>query len=147
MEKKGDATLTLIALGIAIVAIIVVSMFLYVAKSIASGKAAAKTTFARDIALTIDALYSYPYDVEVKYEADLSQFIVSISGNTVKIYDSSYVSLDSNNNLKGNDPMFAQYSFASINEKPEFIFNKPKMLVFKKIDSRLTITAQNEAIA
>ena len=137
MRKRGQ--LINIALITIVVAAIVGLSYPYIAKSLATGKTALKVAAARDIALILDTIYAYPYDIELEYDVDLSKFIVEISENSVKVYDASLVKISNDNKLSGKDIIFAQYSFVPANEKPNFIFDKPKRLVFKKENGELEI--------
>ena len=141
MQKRGQ--LVFIALITIIMAAIVAFSYTCIAKSLATGKTALKVSAARDMALIIDTIYAYPYDVELEYDIDLSKFIVEISENNVKIYDASLVKLEEDK-ITGRDPFFAQYSFSPVSEEPNFIFDKPKKLVFKKENGKLLVTQQNE---
>ena len=141
MQKRGQ--LVIIALITLLVAAFVVFSYIQIARSLSTGKTALKVSAARDIALIIDTLYAYPYEVELEYDVDLSLFIVEISENSVKIYDSSFVKMESDNKVTGRDILFAQYNFAPTAgeefEELNFIFDKPKKLIFKKINGKIKI--------
>jgi hypothetical protein len=139
MRKRGQ--LVVISLITIIVSAVVFISLIYISKSLATGKAALKVAAARDIALTIDTVYAYPYDMEFEYDVDLSKFIVDISENSVKVYDASLVKIDKDKNIIGNDLMLAEYAFAPANEKPHFILERPKKLSFKKENNKLYLTA------
>ena len=142
MQKRGQ--LVFIALITIIVAAIVAFSYPYIAKSLATGKTTLKVSAARDMALIIDTVYAYPYDVEIEYDFDLSKFIVEISENNVKIYDASLIELGEEDEIIGRDLFFAQYSFSPVGEEPNFIFDRPKKLIFKKENGKLLVTQQNE---
>ena len=104
-----------------VVAIIAALMFPIIAKAYASGDIILKITAVRDIALTIDTIYSYPQDLELEYDVDLSKFKVEISEGEVKIDRE-------------------KYAFSPIGESPDVILDKPKKILFSKEDGVLTIT-------
>ncbi len=133
MAKRGSM-ITVITLVILVVALFVFVAIPQIAKVYASGKAALKASAARDIALTLDAIYASPYDMEIEYNFDLSDFKVTISGNKVKVYGKSYGEPRS-------DPTLAQYDFVSVNDAPNFALDQPKKIVFKKFEGVLSITA------
>lgn len=139
MTKKGGSTLTFLALLILLISVIVWFSYLEGGKKFAKKEISLKAASAKNIALMIDTIYAYPYDMEIEYDIDLSKFVVEISENSVKIHDSSLVNVDSNKKLVGKDENFAQYGFVPINDDPTFIFDKPKDFIFKKIDGKLTI--------
>jgi len=119
MRKRGHM-LVIIALITTVIAIFVFLTFPNLAKDIKTGKIILKEASARDIALIIDTIYAYPYDMEVEYNVDLSDFVVQISQNTVKIRD-------------------AEYSFVPVNDNPDFALNRPKKIIFTKTDGKLTV--------
>ncbi len=108
-------------------------MYPMIAKSYATGKVALKTAAARDIAFVIDSMYVYPYDIQIDYDYDLSDFMVKISDNNVEIYEASFATAES-------DPTLAKYTFVSVDDNPNFILDKPTEIVFKKENGILTVT-------
>lgn len=128
MNKRGQ--MVIIAIIIVVIAVFVGITYPKIAKSLGTGKVALKTAAARDIAFVIDSIYSYPYDVELEYDYDLSDFTVKISDNKVEIYEGT---------LEG-DLTSAAYSFVPVKDNPEFTLDKPKKIVFKKTGDKLEIT-------
>lgn len=141
MKKRGNA-LVFISIITLVVGLFVGLIYPKIAKVYATGEIALKTSAARDIALIIDTLYAYPYDANIEYGYDLSNFIVDISQNSVKIYSISFVTLEGNE-IKGNDPTFAKHSFTPVkknaNENLDYKFDQPKRLVFNKANGKLFI--------
>ena len=131
MNKRGQ--MVIIAIIIVVIAVFVGITYPKIAKSLGTGKVALKTAAARDIAFIIDSIYSFPYDVQLEYDYDLSDFIVKISYNTVEIYEAQYSTPEK-------DLTSAAYSFVPVKDSPEFILNKPKKIVFKKTGDKLEIT-------
>tara|TARA_B100000315_G_C14282864_1_gene453826 strand:+ start:22 stop:471 length:450 start_codon:yes stop_codon:yes gene_type:complete len=131
MTKRGSITYVLIVIIILILALVVFLTIPMIAQSYASGKIALKVAAAKDIALILDTIYSYPYDTELRYDVDLSDFKVDIFNNTVKIYEKSYGS-------PGADPKLAQYSFVPVNDILGFTLEKPKSIEFKKENGKIT---------
>jgi hypothetical protein len=137
MSKRGQ--IVLIALITIVIAAIVGLTYPRIASAYATGAFSLKVSATEDIALIIDTIYAYPYDVEVEYEVDLSKFIIAVSDGKVKLYGSSFVSLDSSNKIVGIDPIFSQYPFLPGNENINFILDKPKKIKFIKNDGKLSI--------
>ena len=137
MTKRGSITYVLIVIIILIMAIVVFLTIPMIAKSYASGKIALKVAAARDIALILDTIYSYPYDTELRYDVDLSDFKVDIVNNNVKIYEKSYGS-------PGADPKLAQYSFVVVDDNPNFFLDEPENIVFEKKDGKMKCNYQKE---
>jgi len=142
MTKRGQ--LFLIAIITMVVAAAIGVTYPRIAKAYTTGAISLKISAARDIALTIDTIYAYPYDMELEYGLDLSKYIVEISGDSVRIYDKSFVRL-SGNKVQGIDPKFAQYSFVPGNENLNFLLDGPKLIIFSKTDGKLNII-KNENI-
>lgn len=127
MAKRGQ--LVFIAIITLVVALFVGVMYPKIAKAYASGEVTLKVVAAKDIALTIDTIYAYPYDIEVEYDVDLSKFVVEISQNDVKV------------KKPGIDSTAGEYRFVSIgNDDPSTTLNNPKKIIFSKEGSELTIT-------
>jgi hypothetical protein len=137
MTKRG--TLTLIAIGGIIVAAIVILTFLRVSELYATGRITAKVAATRDIALVIDAIYSYPHDITLEYNYDLSDFIVEISQSSVRIYSTSLVTLDDEDKIRGKEKP-KPYAFVPADDDPSVILDRPRKIVFEKEDGVLTIT-------
>lgn len=129
MSKRG-AMLVLITMITLIVAIVVALMFPFATKSITSGEAILKTIASKDIALIIDTIYAYPYDMEVEYDVDLSGFVVVISQNSVMIDNQEPGSF-----VRVNDENFPIRS--GINT---MTLDNPEKIFFRKEDGKLTIT-------
>lgn len=126
MTKKGMGIILISLIGI-IVALFVFLVIPEIAKTYASGKVALKVAAARDIALILDTMYAYPYDMEFEYNVDLSDFVVEISENNVVIKIASLSA----------DPTDAVYSFVPINDVPSYILQNPQKIIFKKLDGRI----------
>jgi|TARA_B100001971_G_scaffold134278_1_gene124095 hypothetical protein len=142
MKKRGveSGGLVLISIITLIVALVVGLLYPRIAKVYGTGEIVLKTTAARDIALIIDEMYVYPYDINVEFDYDLSNFIVEISQNSVKIYSRSFVTLEGDE-IQGNDPSSAEYSFTTTRGSDlDLVFDKPRKLHFNKVDGELSIT-------
>ena len=129
MKKKGNMLVFLAIISV-LVAIFVFIAMPKIAESYASGKIALKIVAARDIALTLNTIYAYPYDVKMDYDVDLSDFTVKIADKEVQV---SFASLSI-------DPKPAEYPFVPVGENPNFILNKPKKIAFGKKEGKLTVT-------
>jgi len=129
----------LVALILAIIGVFVFLIFQGISKAYASGEVALKAAIARDISLLIDTIYAYPYDMQITYNEDLSNFVVEILQGNVNIHSASYVAV-SRGQLQGSDLTSARYSFAPLNDNPGFILDKPAKMVFQKQSGKLTIT-------
>ena len=138
ISKRG--TLTLIAIGGIIVAAIVLLTFLKISELYATGRITAKVAATRDIALVIDAIYSYPYDTTLDYNYDLSDFIVEITQNDVRIYSTLFVTLDDEGNIQG-DEKPKPYPFVPTDDDPSVILDRPNGIHFEKKGGILTITS------
>ena len=132
MAKRGSM-LVFISIITLLIALFVGVVYPMIAKAYASGEVALKVAAARDIALILDTVYASPYDIELNYDFDLSKFVVKISADKVEIDDPSFGAPES-------DPTLASYSFVPVDDKPNFILNNPKKIVFKKEKGVLTVT-------
>lgn len=132
MKKRGSM-LVFIAIIVLVIALFVFLMMPKIAKTIASGKYALKVATARDIALILDTIYAYPYDIRLDYDTDLS-------GLEVKIFD-KLVTVQENDL----DPTLAKYPFVPIiNDNPDFLLRSPRKIYFYKTDSRVRVSAIEE---
>ena len=121
----------LIAIVTLLIALFVLVVYPMIAKAYASGKMALKVSAARDIALILDTMYAYPYDMEIEYNFDLSDFTIKITGTKVEIRDASF-------GFIGNDPTTAVYSFSPINDNVDIELTRPQKIVFKKENGHIT---------
>ena len=138
MKKRGN--LTLIAIITIVVGVAAGLTFLAVGKAYANGSIALKTAAARDIALALNTICSYPQDMEFTYDINLQKFIVKISENTVKVYDKSFVGY-TGKDVSGIDPKFSKYSFVC-SQKLDFVLDSPKKIIFAKKDGKLAISKE-----
>lgn len=127
MKKRGSM-LVFIAMISVVISVFIFLIMPQIAKAYVSGKLALKVAAARDIALVLDTMYSYPYDMVLEYDVDLSDFIVEVSQKTVKIKMASQTV----------DPIEAKYGFVPINDDPAFTLLKPKKIIFKKENGKIT---------
>jgi len=132
--------LVFVAIITLVIAVIIGLSYPIIAKAYATGEVSLKVASARDIALLIDTICAYPYDMKVQYELDLSKFILEFYDNKVKIYSASYVSLGQNNNVIGRDPTYAEYSFVPCNNNLKSVLKNPEKLVFSKKGGELSIS-------
>src|SRR3989338_4356688 len=130
MKKRGNSMLVFIAMIGILIALFVLLVMPQIAKAYASGKLALKAAATKDIAIILDTMYSYPYDMALEYDVDLSDFIVEISQKTVKIKMTS-LSID---------PSAEGYAFVPIDDDLDFTLSKPKKIIFKKENGKITVT-------
>lgn len=135
MKKRGN--LVTISLIVVIVGLIVALMLPKIAKDRATGVIAFKTASARDIALTLNTICSYPYDTEIKYKSGLKDFIIEIKNNKVNVYDKFYVTID-NGRILGKDPTASSYQFNCL-EKIDSVISNPDIIVMTKKGSVIEI--------
>jgi len=117
---------------IAIIILVAALFVVFALPKINPGKIALKTAAARDIALILNTIYVYPYDIEMQYDFDLSEFVIEVSQQKVRIYDPSFG--------VAKDPTAAEYPFVPVNDNPNFILDKPSKIIFKKEKGVLTVT-------
>lgn len=138
MKKRGSM-LTIIAIFGVLVGGIVLYAYIKISEVYGTGQIAVKTAATRDIALILDTMYAYPYDMEITYESyDLSEFIIVISQNSVKMYNADFVTLE-DNEIKGKDLTSTKYSFTPVNDELDLILDRPAEIIFKKINGELII--------
>lgn len=130
MTKRGSMLVPISIISLIIMGIVGFGLP-KIAENAASGKVALKTAAARDIALILDTMYAYPYDVEMEYNFDLSDFTVEICGKKVKISEG------------GLDPTAAQYPFVPVDDNPKFVSDNPEKIFFKKEEGKITCQYQN----
>lgn len=128
-KKRGleASTLTILAIGGIVIAAFVFIVMPMVTKAFASGKISLKVAAARDIALILDTMYAYPYDMELEYDFDLRDLTIKIIENQVEV---DLVTLTV-------DPTTSKYSFVPINDKPNYILEGPEKIFFKKEDGKI----------
>ena len=131
--KKGGSMLVFIAIITLIAALIVGMAYYWIATNYASGDVALKTAAAKDIALILDTMYAYTYNLEIEYNIDLSKFKVEISNSYINVYDKSY-------NIPNTDPTLARYSFVPVKNSPSIFLDAPQKITFKKENGILTAT-------
>lgn len=143
MAETGG--LVWIAIITIIIAIVVATDYALIAIDYGTGVIAKKAAASRDIALIIDALYAYPYDVDLTYtlESDPEQpsgVIVQITGSNVILYSSHFVRTNGAE-IFGYDPTLKKYSFVVTGkDEPSTILDEPNVITFTKRDGELTIT-------
>lgn len=126
-RKRGAANLVLLTIGSAVLAVIVFVAIPAIAEACSSGKIALKIVAARDIALLLDAMYAYPYDMEIEYDVDLSDLKIRIAQNAVKTELTSFVF----------DPTSANYPYVAINDNPDYSLQNPEKIIFKKENGKI----------
>lgn len=92
MKKRGQ--LVNKALIVVITSAIVIIAFYSAGKTYGNKEAYYKLAAAKDIALTIDYLYSVPGDVEFIYPNDISGYDVEIRDGSVRVYQHGSGKLD-----------------------------------------------------
>ncbi len=101
MKKRGQ--LVFKALIVIIASAIVIVAFLQAGKSYGSQEAFYKLAVAKDLALTIDVMYSLTGDVEYVYPNDVSDYNIKIENNIVVVSES-----------KSSDVTSASYGFVGV---------------------------------
>lgn len=130
MAKRGQ--FTILAIISFIVLIIVLLAFPYIGKEYGSRDVFKKEIAAREIALTINALYAYPHDINIYYEKDLSELIVEMSNDEIKVYNARFQSYNS-------DPTSKKYNFVPAGTYSDARLEGPKKIKFEKIGEKITI--------
>lgn len=131
MAKRGQIVVKFIIILMVSAAIILI--YPYIGEKFGKGDAYKKTTIAREIALIIDALYSYPYDAVVYYDRDMTGLNLEITEGKAVIYDSIFLS-------KNLDPTHAEYRFFTTgNTNPNIKLENPKKLRIEKTKNNLVI--------
>ena len=92
MKKKGQ--LVNKALIVLITSAIVIIAFYSAGKTYGNKEAFYKLAVAKDIALTIDYLYSIPGNIEFIYPNDISGYDIEIRDDSVRVYQHNSGSLD-----------------------------------------------------
>lgn len=133
MSSMAKASLIVRAIIFLVVSLVIMSSLIYIGRAFGSGEVYKKAIAAKEIALTIDTLYIYPYDMAVYYEKDLTGLIVEISDNKVTVYNAGF-------NSKNFDPTFKEYYFvpATANKISAKLENL-KRIKFEKSKDLLTI--------
>lgn len=133
MAKRGFLALkTIITIAMAVFVLVATS---YIAKEFGTAEIYRKEVAAKEIALTLDVLYAYPYDTVVYYDKDMTGMIVEVAGNKVIIYDSRF----SSSSL---DPTSRKYDFSQAGSNPlKARIANPKILKFEKIGGKIGVSA------
>ena|SRR3989344_9388865 len=92
MKKRGQ--LVNKALIVIITSAIVILAFYSAGKTYGNKEAYYKLAVAKDIALTIDYLYSVPGDIEFIYPNDISGYDIEIRESSVRVYQHGSGKLD-----------------------------------------------------
>lgn len=107
MQKKSQL-LVYKYLILSVISAIVVIVFLNAGKSFGSQDAHYKLAVAKDLALTIDIVYSLPGDIEFIYPNELSDYDIEVTNNLVRIYS---------HRLGALDPTQASHDFVGISRE------------------------------
>ena len=141
MKKRGNLILAaIISLLLAAIAITLP----FVAEAQNTGKISFKIASVKNIALILNSVCSYDFELEINYEINLNNYILEISESSVKIYDKSFVSLN-NDIIQGRDPNFAAYYY-TCDKDIDSKLDGPKIVTFKKTKEKIIITSKNENI-
>lgn len=123
--------LTYKILFVVIVSAIVIAVFKSTAESYGSEEAFYKLAIAKDLALTIDVMYSAPGDFEYTYPNDFSGYDLEIKENTVKVFSHNSGKLD---------PTIGIYKFAGIeSDNPNLFLQNVKYVKLKKINNKIQV--------
>ena len=130
MGKNGQL-LSYKAIFVLIVSSLLIYVFILAGKSFGSQEAPYKNALAKEIALTIDTIYSIPGDIIFIYPNQISGYTIEIKDNSVLVYKG-------NNKL---DPTIQSYAFHRISsDNPDFIISSHKYLTIQKKNNQLKIT-------
>jgi len=131
MAKRGQIVVKFII--ILMVSAAIIFIYPYIGEKFGKGDVYKKALIAKEIALTIDVLYSYPYDAVIYYDKDLTAFNLEIAEGKVIIYDRIFQS-------KNLDPTRAEYMFfATGTSNPNIKLESPKKLRIEKTKNILAI--------
>lgn len=92
MKKRGQ--LVYKALLVIIASAIVIIAFVAAGKSYGAQEAYYRLAVARDLALTIDLIYSLPGDIQYTYPNDVSDYDIEVKYATVKVFSHKAGRLD-----------------------------------------------------
>ena len=65
MQKRGEELIVIVVATVLVAAFVGLS-YLFISNSLSTGKTALKIAASRDMALAIDTMYAYPYDMELE---------------------------------------------------------------------------------
>lgn len=117
-----------------VMSLVILVSLIYIGKSYGSGDVYKKEIAAKEIALILDTLYAYPYDIVVNYNKDLTGLIVEISDNKVIVYSAEF----SRRNL---DLAFKEYEFVPTTmNKIQAKLESPKRIKFEKSKDSMIVT-------
>lgn len=122
MKKTGQ--LVNKALIVIITSAIVVIAFYSAGKTYGNKEAYYKLAVAKDIALTIDYLYSVPGDIEFIYPNDISGYDIEIRDGSVRVYQHNSGRLDATAGIYG----YVETSY----DKIDAFVSGPKYIKLKK---------------
>ena len=129
MKKRGEIVYK--GLLVIIVSAVIVIIFVEAGKSYGNEEAFYKLAVAKDLALTINTIYSLQGNVEYTYPNDVFDYDVEISENTILVYSHS---------LGKSDPTRASYGFAGISLDPiNAKIEAKKFITFLKSEGRIKI--------
>ena len=127
MKKRGQ--IPFMAITAFIASAIVVLAFYSAGKTYGNKEAYYKLAVAKDIALTIDYLYSVPGDVEFIYPNDISGYDTEIIDDTVRVYQ---------HNSRRSDVTAGIYGYAGTSyDKINKFISGPKYIKLKKIGNTI----------
>ena len=130
MAKRGQIVFK--ALIVLLISAIIIILYPIMGQTHANREISKNTIAAREIALIIDTLYSYPYDVVVYLDKDLSGLTVDFSDENIKIYDTKLG--------KKFDPALAEYRFFTTGFNViETKLESPKRIKFEKTKNILIV--------
>ncbi len=136
MIKRGQ--LVLKALIVLVISAAIIILYPYIGAQFGSRDVYKREIAAREIALIIDTLYAYPYDVTISYEKDLTGLSLEISDNKIKIYGARF-----NNYLL--DPSNRKYDFIPTGAiKTKLKLENPEKIKFEKLNGELSVNEIKE---
>ena len=131
MAKRGNIAFKFLMILSISAAILV--LYPKLAETYVKGEVTRKAVAAREIALIIDTIYAYPYDITIDYDIELSGFTLEISDQVVTAYDSRLGKIL--------DPSLARYRFFTTdNNNLQFKLESPKKIRFEKIKNKVEVS-------
>ncbi len=123
--------LTYKILFVTIVSVILIGVFKSTGEAYGNEETFYKLAIAKDLALTIDVMYSAPGDFEYVYQNEVSGYDIEIKDNIVKVFK---------HNSGKQDPTIGISTFAGIeSDIPNLFIQNEKYVKLKKINNKLQL--------
>ena len=141
--KGKKSALVLKALAVSIICIFLIVVFVQGGKAFGSQDYFFKIAMARDIAITIDALYALPGDAYIEYPIDMNPtdfrgYGIKVTPNKVEVFSSDFGELD---------PTSASYDFTGRETSdPSVTLPNPNKLIIRKMGNKIELSGEDENI-